>query len=77
MARYTYFIDKETQREIGMELWKMRRDKRLRLQNVQTQTHIPANVIEKIEIGRNLNYGVIRKLVTFYGKKMKVVFEDK
>ena len=76
MARYEYFIDKETQKEIGMELWKMRRDKHLRLRNVQTQTHIPADVIERIEIGRGLNYGIIRKLITFYGKKMKIVFED-
>lgn len=77
MARYEYFVDKETQKQIGMELWKMRREKHLRLRNVQTQTHIPADVIERIEIGRGLNYGIIRKLIAFYGKKMKVVFEDK
>ena len=76
MARYTYFVDKETQQQIGMELWKIRRDKRLQLRNVESQTHIPANLIERIEIGRNLNYSIVRRLITFYGKKMKVVFED-
>ena len=75
MGKYEYFVDKETQKEIGHELWKIRQEKRLLLHQVQNKTHIPERIIDGIEIGRHLNYGMVRKLIKFYGKNMRVVFE--
>ena len=75
MARLEYFVDRETQGEIGHELWKIRQEKRLLLKQVEKRTHIPMNIIDGIETGRHLNYGVIRRLIKFYDKKMRVIFE--
>lgn len=75
MGKYEYFVDRETLNEIGHELWKIRQEKRLLLHQVQSKTHIPERIIDGIETGRHLNYGIARKLIKFYGKNMRVVFE--
>ena len=75
MAKFEYFVDRQTREEIGHELWKLRQEKHLLLHQVQNRIHIPDRIIDRIETGRCLNYGVVRKLITFYGKKMRVVFE--
>lgn len=76
MAISNCLMDKQTIKEIGHELWKMRREKHLRLHQVENQTHIPASIIDKMELGRFLQFIAVRKLMAFYGKKMKIVFED-
>lgn len=75
MARFEYFIDKESLKEIGHNLWLMRQEKKLMVYQVASRIHVPERIIDRIEIGRGLNYGVVRRLTTFYGKKMRVVFE--
>ncbi len=75
MAKFEYLVDRETLNEIGRELWKLRQERRLLLHQVQNLTHIPERMIDRIETGRGLNYGVVRKLIKFYGKNMHVVFE--
>lgn len=75
MSQLEYFIDSETQKEIGFELWKMRQEKRLLLRQVHRQTNIPEKIIDGIETGRYINYGMIRRLIKFYGKKMRIVFD--
>jgi len=69
MTRSEYFVDRETLKEIGHELWKIRQEKRFLLYQVQSRTRIPERIIDGIETGRHLNYGVVRKLINFYGKK--------
>ena len=75
MTRLEYFVDRETQKQIRHELWKIRQEKRMLLHQVQSRTHIPERIIDGIETGRSLNYGMIRKLIKFYGKNMRVIFE--
>lgn len=75
MKKSEYFIDKQSMKELGLQLFLLRQEKHLRLHNVSAQTHIPDRIIDGIETGRSCNYGVVRKLLTFYGKKMKIVFE--
>ena len=76
MAKNKFFMDKETIKEIGFNLWKMRRDKRLTIKQLEIQTRIQPKIVEKIEIGRSINCSTVRKLTKFYGKKMKIVFEE-
>ncbi len=75
MSKYEYFVDKESMKEIGRNLWLMRQEKHLLLYQVASKTHIPERIIDRMEIGRNLNYGVLRRLITFYGKRMQIIFE--
>ena len=76
MSKNGIFLDKQTAREIGQALWQMRAEKHLYLRHVVKATNIPAEVIEGMEIGKFIQYGTIRRLINFYGKKMRIVFED-
>lgn len=76
MTKNGFILDKETVQQIGHELWQMRNEKRMYLRHVEKQTGVPSGVIECMEIGKFIQYGTIRRLVRFYGKRMRVVFED-
>jgi len=75
MISHDYFMDKESMCAIGHALWQVRQEKRLHLDRVQKDTHIPQRVIDGIEIGRHLNYGVLRKLLIYYGRSIKITLE--
>ena len=76
MSKNGLFIDKQTSYEIGQALWQMRAEKHLYLRHVVKATNIPSDVIEGMEIGKFIQYGTIRKLINFYGKKMRITFDD-
>ena len=69
------FMDKETLREIGYELWKLRKQRGMYLKSVSVQTNLPERIIEGMEIGKFIQYKAFRRLTEFYGKKMRIVFE--
>ncbi len=69
------FMDKETLREIGYELWKLRKQRGMYLKSVAFQTKLPERIIEGMEIGKFIQYKAFRRLTEFYGKKMRIVFE--
>ena len=68
-------MDKQTIQEIGHQLWQMRQERRMYLHTVSFQTRIPERVIEGMEIGKFIKYAPLRRLITFYGKKMMITFE--
>ena len=70
-----YLVDKETVRQIGRELWRLRREKNLLLQQVEKKSGVPAKIVESLELGRYLQYGYLRKLLAFYGKELRIVLE--
>ena len=76
MSKNGIFLDKQTAREIGQALWQIRTEKHMFLRTVSNRTNVPERVIEGIEIGKFIKYGTIRRLINFYGKKMKITFED-
>ena len=76
MSKNGIFLDNQTAREIGQALWQIRTEKHMFLRTVSNRTNVPERVIEGIEIGKFIQYGTIRKLINFYGKKMKITFED-
>ena len=75
MAKGCYYMDKKTLREIGRGLWQLRVDRHMYLKSVAYQTNIPQRIIEGMEIGKFIQYTAFRRLLQFYGKNMKVVFE--
>ena len=75
MSKIEYFVDKQSMLEIGMMLWKLRREKRLYLEHVSKETGIPTKMIEGLELGKFLRYGQVRKLMAYYGKELKIVYE--
>ena len=76
MAKNGIFLDKQTAREIGQALWQIRAEKHLYLRHVVKATNILSDVIEGMELGKFIQYGTIRKLINFYGKKMRITFEE-
>ena len=74
-AKDCYYMDKQTLREIGLQLWILRKQRGMYLQNVATLTHLPARVVEGMELGKFIQYTAFRRLTEFYGKKMRIVFE--
>ncbi|MBR6356289.1 MAG: hypothetical protein IKR92_05495 [Alphaproteobacteria bacterium] len=74
-AKDCYYMDKQTLREIGEGLWRLRKERGMYLRTVATQTNLPERVIEGMEIGKFIKYSAFRRLTEFYGKKMRIVFE--
>ena len=68
-------IDKKAVKEIGLEFFRLRREKSLFIYQVAKRTSMPEKVIEGIELGRYLKYGKIRRLAEFYGKKARISLE--
>ena len=75
MAIASCFMDKQTMREIGMELWKLRKKRGMYLKTVAYQTNIPERIIEGMEIGKFLQFSTFRRLIEFYGAKMNIKIE--
>lgn len=71
----SYLFDKQTKKEIGQELWRLRHEKHLYLKNVSSQTHIPCKIIDSMELGKSMKFASLRKLMDFYGKRVKVVLD--
>ena len=69
-------IDKKAVKEIGLEFFRLRREKSLFIYQVAKRTSMPEKVIEGIELGRYVKYGKIRRLAEFYGKRTRIVFEN-
>ncbi|MBR1825888.1 MAG: hypothetical protein IJ770_04805 [Alphaproteobacteria bacterium] len=70
------YMDKETLCAIGAELWKLRTEKRMYLRTVAYRTNLPARVIEGMEIGKFIQHTALRRLTEFYGRKMRIVFDE-
>ena len=70
-----YLMDRETLFQVGEELWRLRRERHLRLSQISKQLCIPEKEIEALEMGRHIQYGYMRKLEQFYGKKLRVTLE--
>ena len=69
------YMDKQTLRAIGYELWKLRTERRMYLRTVAFHTKLPERIIEGMEIGKFLKYNAFRRLIEFYGIKMRIVLE--
>ena len=71
-----FYVEKDMLRKIGAELWRLRQEKFMYLHTVAYQTKIPERIIEGMENGKFIQYSALRRLTEFYGKKMRIIFED-
>ena len=70
-----HFINRESREELGYALWLLRRERRLNLVRLSQKVNIPAQVLDDIERGRHFEFCAVCRLMTFYGKKLKIGFE--
>ncbi|MBQ8481907.1 MAG: hypothetical protein IJ532_05185 [Alphaproteobacteria bacterium] len=75
MIDNTFKLSKQIRQEIGRELWRARQEKHLYIYQVTKRTKIPIDLIDVMELGKATDINALQKLLKFYGKKMRIVFE--
>ena len=68
-------LDKKAMREFGQNLWLARQEKRLTLKQAARATNLPEHIIDGMELGRFVQYSALRRLMAFYGKTARIVFQ--
>jgi cytoskeletal protein RodZ len=65
-------------KDIGEKLRRARKDKALRMIDVQDKTKISTATLTAIETGKNTNFkiGTLLKLAELYGKNVVITLED-
>lgn len=76
MAHVNILLNKEEARKFGAELQKIRHEKHMYLKNVAAIIKVPERIIEGMELGRFMRYGALQRLLKFYGKKVKIGFDE-
>ncbi len=64
-------------RAIGHELMITRWQKGITQRQLATQFHIPPKYIDRTEIGRYTHLSLIKKLLIFYNKEIRIELVDK
>ena len=75
MTHINILLDKDEARKFGAQLQQIRHEKHLYLKNVATIIKVSPKIVEGMELGRFMRYGALRKLLKFYGKKVKITLE--
>lgn len=68
-------IDAQLRYELGEKLWQLRRKRRLKIVQVSKSTHIPADIIDRIECGRYFSYHDYHLLADLYKAKLILKLE--
>ena len=72
-----YLVDKESVRQIGRELWQLRREKNLLLQQVEKKSGVPAKIVESLELERYLQYGFCASYWCFTARNCGLFWSEK
>lgn len=75
MSKLSVLIDKDLARQFGTQLWQARQEHHLYLKNVATAINVLERLIEGMELGKFMRYGVLVRLLKFYEKKVKLTLE--
>ncbi len=67
---------KKLSEQICSEFRPLRQQRKLTIQEIATQTDLSANVIDQIEMGKEVAYHRLKKLAYFYGKKINFSLID-
>ncbi len=70
-------IPKEILPDICPQLKQLRLERELSLKELQEQLHISPRLLKRMEEGKCLVLVHFIKLLNFYGKKVRIVIEDK
>ena len=76
MINNTYKFDEKMMSEIGHALWLARQEKRLFIYQVAKRVRVPIDMIDVMELGKAFDVGACQKLLKFYGKSMRIVFDS-
>ena len=68
-------ISKDILAEIGPQLKQFRLDRNLSLEELQDKTHLHIKLLRRMEKGQCLTFSAFRRLINFYGKKIKILLE--
>ena len=69
-------INKEILAEICPQLRQFRLERQLSLEELKAILHISTQSLKRIENNKYLTFSHFRRLLNFYGKKIKIVIED-
>ena len=72
-----HLINKEIIKEICPQIKQLRLERGLSLEELSDAVHISTKMLKRIENNKCLCYSQLRRLLAFYGKKVRIVFEDK
>lgn len=67
---------KPFKKALGMELWQLRQQNNLTLNDLKIRTGFPEKLIERVELGRRVPIYLIIKLIELYRKKIKIELVD-
>ena len=70
-------ISREAMAEICPKLTQLRLEHQLSLEELQTKVNIKIRSLKRIENNKGLAYSHLRRLLDFYGKKIRITLEDK
>ena len=68
-------MSKEILEDICPQLKQLRLERGLSLEEVQALAHISGKLLRRVEQNKCLTFSCLRKLLDFYGKKMKISLE--
>ena len=68
-------IDAPLRYNLGEQLWQLRRSRKLKIIQVSKITHIPADIIDRIECGRYFSYHDYHLLADLYKVKLILKLE--
>ena len=72
-----HLINKEIIKEICPQLKQLRLERCLSLEELSDAVRISGKMLKRIENNKCLCYSQLRRLLDFYGKKVRITFEDK
>lgn len=56
-------------------MWQIRQENRLYIAKVAKTINVPERIIEGMELGKFAQYTALRRLLDFYGEKIKISLE--
>ena len=68
-------MSKEILKDLCPQLKQLRLERGLSLEELQAAVHISHKLLNRIEKNKCLPFSCLRRLLKFYGKKLKVWFE--
>lgn len=75
MSKRPFPLDEEAMIELGAQLWRMRQQKHLYIYQLAKRTRVPIDAIDAMELGKMIDYYMLRKLFKYFGIKMHIVLE--
>ncbi len=70
-------INKEILAEICPQLKQLRLERNLSTEELQTAVKTSRRSLQRVECNKYLTFSLLRRLLDFYGKKIRIVLEDK